>query len=529
MKTDDEYFAICNRAAEQFLKIPGVHSVGIGGRNRDGKPTGETVIKVFLVHKKPASDVLPDDLIPSEFEGVPTDVVECGYISKTAPPGGRARMTHVQLYQSRDMIRRRPLIGGGNLMAKRASAGNGTLGCLLDRTDDTTKVYALTNHHVLFGSGNAGVADTRVGQPTNKDSITGCCSDIFGTFKAGEDGAHVDAAIVQLDNGMQWKAEVAEIGVLKGCHTVTVAEASSGTYAVRKRGSTTRLTGGVVESIGNVSNSAGSTRYTISNGVVIRPNAVDGSPAATPFFCQSGDSGSVVVNNDNEVISLHFGTDYDATSAQHGFAFGIAIASVLTWFHGQGYATLKIATATNPGEVRKVGSARIALQPEVKPVIEAPAADIDIAADWGLPQPGFAHARVAIDVRERLEQDLATSKRGRYLRTLWLHHQNEVLALINTNKRVATVWHRSGAASLLQYLTNTLYDPGARVPREIAGRSVVECVDKLFAILRQYASDALRADMQVYRNALPDIGGKSYRQILDAMVGGEALLDWETP
>ena len=66
---DDEYFAIKDRAAAQLLRIPHVTGVGIGGRERGGVPTGEVVIKVFVLRKLPATEVPPEQLIPAIVRG----------------------------------------------------------------------------------------------------------------------------------------------------------------------------------------------------------------------------------------------------------------------------------------------------------------------------------------------------------------------------------------------------------------------------------------------------------------------------
>src|SRR5687767_11201798 len=86
--TDEEYLAIKDRAAERLLTIPHVNAVGIGGRNKGGKPTGTIAIKVFVTRKKPAADVPPEELIPESIEGVPTDVVQMGPVRiPTIVPG----------------------------------------------------------------------------------------------------------------------------------------------------------------------------------------------------------------------------------------------------------------------------------------------------------------------------------------------------------------------------------------------------------------------------------------------------------
>jgi hypothetical protein len=55
-----------------------VVGVGIGLRQREGQSTSEPAIIVSVTHKIPPSLVHPDDVIPSELDGVPVDVQEIG-------------------------------------------------------------------------------------------------------------------------------------------------------------------------------------------------------------------------------------------------------------------------------------------------------------------------------------------------------------------------------------------------------------------------------------------------------------------
>ena len=70
----------------------------------------------------------------------------------------------------------------------------------------------------------------------------------FGKYAGGlldlDDG--IDEAVIRLDPGMQWQAEIADIGFVTGTHEITLAEVTSQPYNVRKRGARTLLTGGVV-------------------------------------------------------------------------------------------------------------------------------------------------------------------------------------------------------------------------------------------------------------------------------------------
>jgi hypothetical protein len=61
-----------------LMRKANVVGVGIGLRQREGKPTGEPAIVVSVTHKVPPSQLAPDDVIPRELEGIPVDVQAVG-------------------------------------------------------------------------------------------------------------------------------------------------------------------------------------------------------------------------------------------------------------------------------------------------------------------------------------------------------------------------------------------------------------------------------------------------------------------
>jgi hypothetical protein len=112
----------------------------------DGRPTGETVLKVFVSEKKSLADLGPDAVVPGEFEGVPTDVVVMGDLEPDVDPvPGRVEPSVEML----DDTRRRPLVGGAQMQVDLVGSGMGTLGCFVVENGDATKAYALTNFHVM--------------------------------------------------------------------------------------------------------------------------------------------------------------------------------------------------------------------------------------------------------------------------------------------------------------------------------------------------------------------------------------------
>ncbi len=63
-----------------LLAKANVVGVGVGFRQRGGESTGHIAIIVLVTHKVPRAQLEPEDLLPSEIEGVPVDVHVVGEI-----------------------------------------------------------------------------------------------------------------------------------------------------------------------------------------------------------------------------------------------------------------------------------------------------------------------------------------------------------------------------------------------------------------------------------------------------------------
>jgi len=518
--TGEELRAVKRRAAERLLRLPGVTGVGLGSKEVGGRPTGRLVIKVFVEEKRPLEEVPEAERIPPEFEGVPTDVVVGGRrIPVQAPPGA---IPPKKLIDNRE----RPLLGGTRIVPE-GSEFKGTMGCLVTHATDATKVYGLTAHHVVGVPDRPApvVGASRVGQPTGKSSVTECCDDIVGTYAGGDNEYDVrDEALVQLLPGMTWMADITEIGAVAGTHAVTDAEAATGTYAVSKYGARTRLTGGTVSAI-EVETENGPDRQ-----IVVAPNAHPDPGGRTVFFSYEGDSGSVLVNDDREVVGLVWSRD----DSGNGYAW--PIEEVLGRFAGESLP-VEVATAASTGVVHTVpGAAMVPVAPEVDAslvpagraaeggsvAVEGAAAGSATAATgrprlaaaggWLLPVPPPPSAAVA-----HVQADLDRTPAGRRLLTFWLEHQDELVRIVEGNRRAATAWHRSGASALFQLVVRMTADPAVRVPVTVNGQPVSAVLDRVHALLSRAASPRLRADLDRVRAVLPDPAGMTYAQLVDGL------------
>jgi hypothetical protein len=496
MVTENEALAIKARVAPQLLALPGVTAVGLGSKETGGQLTGQLALKVFVVVKRPADQVAASELIPAEIDGLPTDVIQSGQRHLVAdPPGGLPT-------EYRDQTRSRPLTGGRRIRRENSNRG-GTMGCFLLDLAQPGTVYGLTNYHVLAAPDvPAPVAGTSaVGQPTGESSVTGCCNDLFGKFAGGEkdDSSGKDEAAIKLDPGTQWLAEVVDIGIVTGSHEITVAEATAGTYKVRKRGSRTLLTGGVVTT---VSASDGHS----DNDLVIKPNPNPAAGTRTVFFNYEGDSGAAVVNDAGEVVGIMHSRD----DSGNGYAY--AIDHVLERLNSALSATLNVAVAAQAGVVNTVpGAAMVATPAELAAQLGAGPRP----ASRPIPAPPSPVPAVAIPAS--LQDDLDRSATGRLVITTWLTHQRELLGLINTNRRVALAWHRTGLSALVQVLARMPADPDLVLPATLHGQPVRTVLTRMRATLDRFASPALAADLARLDGILPELGGLTYPRILAAL------------
>ena len=102
---------------------------------------------------------------------------------------------------------------------------------------------------------------------------------------------------------------------------------------------------------------------------------------------------------------------------------------------------------------------------------------------------------------------------GREVWRLWGIHADEILHLVDTNARVATVWHRSGLPILVQHLIRLAGDPTRRMPSMIDGEPIVRCVERFTDELARHAGSDLRRDLAGL-GPIPDLAGCTYDEVV---------------
>ena len=304
MEEHREIIRVKRDEEENLLRMPGVHGVGVGRRQVKGQLTDEVVIRVYVTKKRPAHELAPSELIPSAIKGVKTDVIEAAEGEFIAEPGD---FHHRPLASGLQIARYSGVLGLGQKIC-------GTIGCFVRKTDGQPEeldadTLLLTNAHVLHPDLILDIAlsDNNLYQ---NESILGanCIGVVDKNKKYCQFGYTVDAALALCDAGVEASNYVWKVGKIKGIAKAINQE------KVLKFGRTTGRTVGVVDDIDfstTVKTRGKGERFFHQIRIV---------PAKGGRFADHGDSGSVILNGNGELVGLLFMADtqrYEYAAANH--------------------------------------------------------------------------------------------------------------------------------------------------------------------------------------------------------------------
>ncbi len=311
----DDVRTLLKNTREDLLHRSNVVATGVGYKiSEDGK-TNELSVICSVTKKLRKSELNPRDLVPTQLDGIATDVVPSGII--------RASNAH--------RIPHRPAPGGVSIGHPDITAG--TFGCLVKKNGQT---FILSNNHVMANSNDAligdpilqpGPADGGVNPGSqiarlsefvpmrylNSDAVgnsSGCSiantsasilnffAKLVGsqsrlqaiTTRHQSSNNEVDAAIAKPINDNDVRADIFGLGPING-----IVEGELG-MAVKKSGRTTELTSGEIDQIDvTVDVQYGQNRTARFSDQLMSRSISTG-----------GDSGAAVINNDNQMVGLLF-------------------------------------------------------------------------------------------------------------------------------------------------------------------------------------------------------------------------------
>ncbi len=271
--------AVQNAHTDDLLEIEGVNGTGVGF-NEDG----EQAIYIF-------TDKEHVEGLPATLGGFPTHIEYVGEVSARAVYTG---------------------VSGPNPVQSGFSIGNdkecaaGTIGCVV--ADGSGKKYFLSNNHV-FARVNAATIGERIDQPGRYDAIPQCAQtgqvaslSNFAPINFNRKSTNtVDCAIAEFAAGAS--------GTTSNLiyHPTSIPVTAFVGQAVKKVGRTTGFTNGTVQAI-NVTSTInyGNGRFA---KFVNQINIIPGT------FSAAGDSGSLIVDDNNNPVGLLFAGSSSSTIA----------------------------------------------------------------------------------------------------------------------------------------------------------------------------------------------------------------------
>ncbi|HEX6901871.1 MAG TPA: hypothetical protein VF789_19275 [Thermoanaerobaculia bacterium] len=293
-----------------------VHAVGIGRKIVEGIPTDTMCVQIYVTQKL-APSLIGDNALPSEVEGVPTDVIESApafllpavtAAEEIAVPGVDgifALATAPQPCSADRRRRQRPVRAG--ISTGHIAITAGTISCFCRSVrpgDNPEQVYVLSNNHVYADVNNASPGDLLLQQGRADgggaaDEIARLDRFVFMNL-GGVIPNRVDGAIGRLSPGVSFDPEICSIGRING-----TAQAFQG-MRVRKHGRTTGLTEGAVTSI-NYDALVGMDHMDPSVVARFVDQIRVERTAPHPTFGLGGDSGSLVVTSEGtDAVGLYF-------------------------------------------------------------------------------------------------------------------------------------------------------------------------------------------------------------------------------
>ena len=547
----DAYFDAC----QALGSMEGVVGVGFGRKETADEFTENMAIHVYVMEKKPDDELAPEQRIPPTFKGYRTDV----------------RVVQKYDEAACDNQTKYPEMQGGIQIQVRkktsstvGDANKGTLGCIVKKRNDTSfdNVYLLTCNHVVEhddagrGSYVYHPSAPPAGDTTSAD-IIGTVEDV-GVHKEVEveaarpgDGlvipfdCFVDAAVVKLDvasgccgtacpgqeDRVKYKTSIVDLdprhlgnNFITDVRNVfidpdivlpdpTLLSTATDRNRVYKVGRTTGRTVGIVVGVNvtAIPRSATGTSH-IRHGVI--EIAFDESSTPTGFNCkftqaffEGGDSGSVVVDKDNKIIGLCFGSTPSATNPFKIRCFACHIMPVLDQLKVCVPTKVDPATGeevgTSPGTTRATdGTGLTSSVPG--DLRETPGKTL--FASLNANASGRSAPELPPYTPERRERTLAVvaelseTARGRELQTALNQHRREIQYLVRNSRPVKVVWHRNRGPAFLAQLLNHIRGDADSLPREIGGVTRRMLLTQMGTVLSAQGSQELRAAIERLRS-----------------------------
>jgi hypothetical protein len=512
-KTLSYYAGVLSSVKDILFKIPGVVRIGFGLKEKNNELLSEYVCRVYVSEKKPKEAVSPAELIPSEINGLKTDVIE---FREQHPASSCETIIN-------------PGMEITKVVFNVPGIGSGSIGCFLKKDGDTNR-YLLTNDHVLTSEQEMAPREKRIFQPKLKKSAGRECNDPVAfvvedtkqggvTILNGGMLVHefagkkfdIDCRIATVASEVVAVNRVDKIGPLSGFFdfsTITITPGSP--ILVKKKGAATGITDGKIKEFFFI-NEDGDTihqiaidpdgpavsnydkTFTVADDEVdsilrkfgaqpVKAELVSGSTNKIRFkgkvFCNKGDSGSVLLFKDGDKFK---------------------VAGLITMVSGE-WVTIP---AKNDSEFIPGGIGFAGFIFPILNFLRFPTADSSLiipsgeSSDDRVLLPGEELGWTGVRTESRmakfgvLEKKLTNTEKGQKLLQAFQPHVTEVINLVHHKKPVSLSWYRSKGPAFAGMFIKNIEDFSGQFSKQIESINLKEAAITVALALRKYGSREL--------------------------------------
>jgi len=479
--SSEELNLLFRKAESHFKKFSGVLGVGFGFKEKSGKITENLAFRIYVETKKPLSEISDDEKIPGIFKGIKTDVIHS---------------FNDKLLACEDTQHHDPVVGGITITVDDILFDSGgTLGCLTTLHGESSKdnIGILSNKHVLdrglnqnvyhpfFNASGTSIEDikTRNEGVIAKMYNVGTQSNVNFHYPEDTDPTahpyYLDCALARVTTshssccptncGTKYNPVIEEIGPIKGVRRIQASDIDPASpLIVRKRGRRTGLTSGKVVEVNATYGSSNPKHGTI----LVEP--LENNCEGLRKFADHGDSGSVVVNENDEVIGLLYSTpDVPGNSPFFGYGIVSHIHPVLDFLN------TSIITTSDSGDQQRYLLA--SKNSKVK------------------------------SVNDLKDEFINKNEFCKELYEIFERYRGEVVQLVNHKRPVTILWHRHYGPQFVAHFVKNFNDPNHKVPSEIKNVSLNQLLLVMRKALREYGSKGLKEAIDLYGDQLIEVSG----------------------
>jgi hypothetical protein len=481
--------------------IPGIVGLGIG----------VNAWRVYVENESGTNRAYSLARIPQQIHGFPTEIV--------------LKQVSFSCYGNDFQSTLKP---GIQIAAK--GQGEGSLGCFARLTAAPNTIVVLSNRHVLYGD-VADFGSSGDGNDCGQPSVSCCCccaSHVIGENRGNGvngfnsvvvkvthpqssgtfAGSEIDCAVAVLNSKRPYTNQADSYEMIQG--TPASGLGVSAGDPVQKVGSTTGYTKGTIlqfnttavyQSGGSgtvpnilwpypivgddITENAAGARGNINQFLVL-PDADASNPSLKTQFAASGDSGSVVVNSDKQVIGL-----IDRTIRilnQNGADF---LNQFLTTPLPPHAGTLGVVCPI--GKV--LSSLGIEIVNNMQGTVTSSGAMLEVPDE-------VLQERERVLTLERtlqsLEREIRQQALGRTVLDKIQEHRPEAARLVERNRAVKVAWHRCQGPAYAAHCLHSFQDKQYRIPSQVNGVTPWELVQRMAGVLKTYGSERLQNDIRDY-------------------------------